>query len=66
MYPLSPMFTCFCVRFVSYDVTMTSFPWPPPCKLGKVDIIIVPVYQKSFGIAYIDAIYVFLVSHCYT
>ena len=25
-----------------------------------------PVYQKSFGIVYIGAIYVFLVSHCYT
>ena len=35
-----------------------------PCKLRKLDIAL--VYQKSFGIAYIFAIYVFLVSHCYT
>ena len=26
----------------------------------------VPVYQKSFGIVYIGAIYVFLVTHFYT
>ena len=32
-----------------------------PCKLD-----IAPVYQKSFGIIYIFANYLFLVSHCYT
>ena len=55
------LFSCFvCVMWYGYDViSMIS-----PCKLRKLDIAL--VYQKSFGIAYIFAIYVFLVSHCYT
>ena len=64
MYLLFPLFVCFrvlfCVMWYGYDViSMIS-----PCKLRKLDIAL--VYQKSFGIAYIFAIYVFLVSHCYT
>ena len=32
----------------------------------KIRHIIAPVYQKSLGIVYNSAIYVFLVSHYYT
>ena len=36
------------------------------CKIQlTITHIIAPVYQKSFGIDNIGAIYVFLVSHCY-
>ena len=59
MYPLSPLFTRFRVWFVSRDVTMASF-MTAPCKPCKLDIIDA-VYQKSFEIVYIGAIYVFLV-----
>ena len=30
MYPLSPLFVCFRIWFVSRDVIMTSILWPPP------------------------------------
>ena len=54
------LFSCLvCVMPYDYDViSMVS-----PYKLRKLDIAL--VYQRSFGIVYIFAIYVFLVSHCY-
>ena len=55
------LFLCFvCVMWCDYDfISMIT-----PCKLRKLDIAL--VYQKSFGIVYIFAIYVFSVSYCYT
>ena len=55
------LFSCFvCVMWYDYDVIFMI----SPCKLRKLDIA--RVYQRSFGIVYIFASYVFLDSHCYT
>ena len=64
-YPLSPLFACFRIWFVSHDVTMTSFLWLP-LQIMQVRHIIAPVYQNSFAILCIGAIYVFLVNRRYT
>ena len=55
------MFSCLvCVMWYEYhDISMIT-----PCKLCNLDMAL--VYQKLFGIVYIFAIYVFLVSHCCT
>ena len=65
MYPLSPLFACFRVRFVSRDMTMTLF-YDHPLQIMYIRHIIAPVKQKSFGFVYIGTIYIFLVVHCYT
>ena len=55
------LFSCLvCVMWYDYDFIFMI----TPCKLRKLDIAL--VYQKSFGIVYIFAIYVFSVSYCYT
>ena len=55
------LFSCL-VYVMWYDYGVISM--INPCNLYKLDIAL--VYQKSFGIVYIFAIYVFSVSHCDT
>ena len=62
MYSLPPLYACFHIWFLSRDVTMTSLT-TTPLQIIKIRHIIASVYQKSFGIVYIGAVYVFLFSH---
>ena len=64
MFPLSTLFVCFCIWFVSRVVTTMLFLWPLPANYVNY-IYNTTVYQKTVGNVYIGAINVFLVSHCY-